>query len=110
MKGILREMLFELQSNRLEVVLIPQRNPPNRGACLRAPVATNCHWYRELCGDFESCRRRHYRNFKTRVKRREIERILKRLIAGIPTDGIYADWIMEYAKRQLSEVQFDQTS
>lgn len=50
-----------------------------------------------MCGDFESGRKRQYRKFKTKVKRRDIDRILRHLIAGHPVSGQYADWITEYA-------------
>lgn len=63
-KAVLCEMLYELQSNRLEVILVPQDEPVNVGACIRVAVAFNCQWYRELCDAFESNRKRKYKNLK----------------------------------------------
>jgi crotonobetainyl-CoA:carnitine CoA-transferase CaiB-like acyl-CoA transferase len=91
------EMLYELQQNKLTVVLQPQHDPTNVGACVRLAIAHNCEWYRKLCADFESNRLRKYNNFKTKVKRKDIERILKRLIAGKSCSSIYARWIIECA-------------
>ena len=97
MKRILQEMYWEFMEGNLSVILVPQRDPPNPGACLRVAVSCNCDWYRDLCGDFESARKRQYRHFKTRVKRREIERILDRLLHDRPTHGKYAEWLLAYA-------------
>ena len=104
MKRILQEMYWDFCEGRLEVILVPQRDPPNPGACLRMATSANCDWYRELCGDFESARKRHYRHFKTRVKRREIDRVLRRLLAGKPTTGKYADWIIAYAAEKKNNM------
>lgn len=101
LKYALQEMQYELQSSRLEVILIPQCDPVNVGACVRAAVSFNCEWYRKLCADFESNRRRKYRKFKTKVKRKNIERILSRLIAGKESDSIYAEWIITYAQNHI---------
>lgn len=104
MKQVLREMYWEFLEGHLEVMLIPMRDPPNPGACLRVATSVNCDWYRDLCGDFESARKQQYRHFKTRVKRREIERILRRLLAGKPMQGKYADWIIAYAAKKKNNM------
>lgn len=102
-KAVLCEMLYELQSNRLEVILVPQDEPVNVGACIRVAIAFNCQWYRELCGAFESNRKRKYKKFKTKVKRKRIEHILLRMISGINVGGVYAEWIREYATKMQEE-------
>ena len=63
---VLSSMLHELQDNHLEVVLLPQYHPTNPGACIRVAVGHNCEWYRQLCADFESRRKTHYKKFKTK--------------------------------------------
>lgn len=106
---VLREMLNEFEDNHLEVILVPQSDPPNVGACLRAAAAHNCEWYRSLCSEFESRRKRQYKNYKTKIKRAAISRILKRLIDGRDCNSVYADWILEYArerKRQCDDGEF----
>ena len=102
-KYILQEMLDELESRRLEVILVRQREPANPGACIRVASGCNCEWYRMLCGDFESQRRRRYRKFKTKVKRREIRRLLDRLISGRECRSVYADWLCRYARSVLEQ-------
>ncbi len=105
---VLREMLFELRNNRLAVALIPQRDPDNSGACVRVSISHNCCWYQQLCADFESARKRQYRKFKTKVKRREIMRILCRLIENKPCQSMYADWIVEYSAAAKERVEMHQ--
>ena len=99
-RQFIREMYWDFCEQRLQTLLVPQRDPPNPGACLRISVSCNAPWYQDMWGDFESRRKRQYRKFKTRVKRRDIERILRRLIDGKPCAGIYADWIKNYAQTQ----------
>ena len=104
---VLSSMLHELQDNRLEVVLLPQYHPTNPGACIRVAVGHNCEWYRQLCADFESRRKTHYKKFKTKVKRQRIETILMRMLSGEEVTGVYADWIRKYAEaldKELDEV------
>ena len=103
MRDALREMYWELMENRLEVILVPQREPPNRGACLRVACRSNADWYRQMCGDFPSRRRRQYRKFKTAVKRRHITRVLERMLAGKAVKSKYADWIIAYAENLDAE-------
>ncbi|MBS1369754.1 MAG: hypothetical protein HPZ91_07325 [Lentisphaeria bacterium] len=108
LKYALQEMQYELQCSRLEVILIPQRDPVNVGACIRAAASFNCEWYRRLCADYESNRKRKYRKFKTRVKRKNIERILSRLIDGKESNSIYAEWIIAYAQNHiLKEINYE---
>jgi hypothetical protein len=109
LKEILSEMLCELESNYLEVILIPQKDPPNIGACNRAAVCINCEWYRQLCSEFESRRKRQYRKFKTKIRRQSIIRILNRLIDGKCCHSKYVEWLINEAekrKRELEEVPF----
>lgn len=102
LKDALRDMYYDFVERRLEVILVPQSDPPNVGACIRAASSSNCDWYRALCADFESKTSKKFRKFKTKVKRKEIERILKRLIDGKECNSMYADWILKYAE-SLSE-------
>ena len=104
-QDVLREMYYELLENRLEVILIPQRDPPNPGACLRAVCRSNADWYRELCGDYESRRRQQYRKFKTKVKRRHIIGVMEKQLASKTTQSKYAQWIKDYAQRRAAEYQ-----
>ena len=107
LKFILYEMREKFCSNRLKVILIPDPDPPNIGACLRVASNSNTEWYREMCLDFPSCRKKQYRKFKTAVKRKSIERILNRLIEGKKSTSKYAQWILSYADSRLSDLNID---
>lgn len=100
----LREMYHEFIEKRLEVILIPQREPANVGACIRVASQNNCRWYRELCADFPSRRTRQYRKFKTKIKRRYITDIMERLLAGKKSKSAYADWITRYARNMENNI------
>lgn len=100
---VLCEMLYELQTNHLEVILVPQDDPANVGACNRLAVGFNCEWYRQLCDDYESHRRRKYKKFKTRIKRKHIEFVLQKMIAGVPVQSKYCKWITDYADKLENE-------
>lgn len=97
----LREMLFELQNNHLQVVLVKQINPPNPGACIRIVVSRNADWYRKLCSEFESKKKSKSIKFKTKVKRQRVFNILHRLIHGEEVKSKYAEWIMKYAENMI---------
>lgn len=102
LKFTLQDMYYDFMEHHLEVILVPQNDPPNVGACIRVASSSNCQWYMDLCSDFEAKYSIKYRKFKTKVKRKEIERILNRLIAGKSCQSKYADWILTYANN-LSE-------
>lgn len=63
-KAVLCEMLYELQSNRLEVILVPQDEPANVGACTRMAVAFNCQWYRNCVMPLNRTGRENIKNLK----------------------------------------------
>jgi len=74
-------MLDELNANCLEVVLVPDRHLPGADwRRLRCAESQNAAWYREFCGLYESNRRNRGFKFKTRIKRRETGRALRRLV------------------------------
>lgn len=101
----LKEMLYELEDNHLSVVLIPQKEPLNHGACLRKACSHNAEWYQEFCGRHESNRKRIYRNFKTKIKRRETIRMLNRLIEKGNSESKYAEELIEFAQDRAEEYE-----
>lgn len=86
MRGIARKAKRLLDSNYLEVVLIPSRDPDcaMRGGKIRAVQYQNALWYRVFCGEHESNRndRLRWLKFKTKIKRAHTRRALKELISG----------------------------
>lgn len=98
-----REYLLELDSNYLEVVLIPSRDYDcaMRGGMIRAVQSQNADWYRVFCGEHESQRRDRlrWRKFKTKIKRQQTRRALQELIAGrCPTH--YAQMLKDFITRR----------
>ena len=93
-------MLAEMESHRLEVMLVPARWETNAGACVRVAVSKNCTWYRAFCGRHASSRRRTKAAFDTRIRRRDVERLLARLIAA-GSRSKYAEELMAVAQRRV---------
>lgn len=98
-------MLAELESNRLEVQLVPL-NPRlrnyNEGGCKRVLVDRNCAWYRAMCSRHPSSRGVRRGGFDTRIRRVNVERLLRRLIAGLPSCSKYAAEILRVAERRAA--------
>lgn len=92
-------MLEELESNRLEVMLVPQRRRTNECGMIRVAVSKNAKWYRDFCAQYPSGRFRRNAAPDTRIKRAQTERTLRRLLAGVPARGEYAHRILPLARR-----------
>lgn len=101
LKSSLTEMLYELQSNRLEVILVPQEEPVNCGACIRVPKRMNCEWYREFCECFPGKPKKNSRKLNTKIRRKETIRLLKRLISGQEVKSKYKDYLLAEAEQKL---------
>jgi len=99
MKG-LEILLGELEGAHLEVVLAPARRESNLGAMIRVASSRNCAWYRCFCSRHPSSRVRHNRCFDTRIRRRDIERLLRRLIAGQACESVYAPELRSLARQR----------
>ncbi len=75
-------MLAELESNRLEVMLVPQKRFTNECGMIRVAVSKNCTWYRKFCARHLSGRLRKNSAPDTKIKRRDTIRSLNRMMAG----------------------------
>lgn len=97
-----REYLLELDSNCLEVVLIPSRDADcaMRGGMIRAVQYQNAEWYRAWRAEHESNRRdrNKWRKFKTKIKRQLTRRALRELIEG-KCETPYAQTLKEFMFR-----------
>lgn len=89
----------ELESSRLEVVLVPCRREVNVGGCIRVAASRNAAWYRSLCAAYPSGRNRRKSAPDTRIKRANVARILARLIAGKPSRSRYVAELLRFAER-----------
>ena len=97
----LHQMLAELSSHRLHVMLVPlnpNRRGYNEGGCKRV-CDRNPRWYSQFCSRHLSSRVRNHRKLDTRIKRRDILRILTRLSAGLPSSSKYAEELLDIARR-----------
>lgn len=90
-------MLNELESHRLHVVLAPL-NPKlrgyNDGGCKRVKAGENAKWYRSFCQRHISSRGVRRGKPDTRIKRRNTERMLRRMISGRPGGKYEADILL----------------
>lgn len=93
-------LLAEMESTGLEVVLVPQRRFTNHGGCIRVAVSKNAARYREFCARHLSSRVRNRQLMDTRIKRRDVVRILSRLAAGVPSRSKYAAELQRLAARR----------
>lgn len=94
-------MLAELESSRLEVVLVPQRWHTNEGGMVRCAISRNATWYRDFCAAHSSARVRKNAAHDTRIKRAGTVRVLGALAAGaLPASG-YAPVLLAIARRRL---------
>ncbi len=96
------QMLAELESQRLEVVLVPL-NPKlrgyNEGGCKRVCSNRSPRWYSQLCSRHLSSRIRNHKKLDTKIKRLSILRILQRLRDGKGTTSKYADELRRIGTR-----------
>ncbi len=96
------EMLAQLESHRLEVVLVPL-NPKmrgyNEGGMKRVCADKNPRWYSSFCSRHPSSRRRNHRKHDTKIKRASIVRILARLVGGKPSVSKYVPELRRIAEK-----------
>ncbi len=100
MPGLI-QMLNELESHRLEVVLVPL-NPRLRGwneygmkrVCADVPP----RWYRALCRDYPSSRGVRRGKPDTRIRRANVLRALMRMVSGAGYAGKYREELLRIAE------------
>ena len=103
MRDALEMLLAEFEAHRLEVGLVPAREARHYGPMVRVTFSRNCGWYRRLCARHASLRRRRNTHFDTAIRRRDIARLLQRMINGRPVRSKYAHEILGYARKTLLE-------
>jgi hypothetical protein len=104
--ALYQDYLLELDTNCLEVVLIPSRDPDcaMRGGKIRAVQSQNAEWYRKFCSEHESNRKDRLRwsKFKTKIKRAQTRTALLELISGRCESG-YARDLREFIARDRAD-------
>jgi hypothetical protein len=103
LNNALNEMLAELETYRLEVVLVPCRRFVNEGGMIRVAAGKNAKWYSEFCYDHSSSRARVHRLHDTKIKRRNVLRLLNRLILTGESRSKYAGEIRGIAMRRVNQ-------
>lgn len=102
LRNALNEMLAELETYRLEVILVPQRRHTNEGGMIRMAAGKNPKRYSEFCYDHSSSRVRVHLKHDTRIKRRNVLRLLNRLILTGKSRSKYAGCIRGLALRRVN--------
>lgn len=99
----LEQMLDELESHQLQVVLVPL-NPSgrgyNEGGMKRVLADQNPKWYRTLCSQHPSSRGIRRGKHDTRIKRANILRALRQMISGKPA-GKYSEDLRRIALTRI---------
>jgi len=99
-ENAVRELLDELESNRLEVGLIPCRRECNVGGMIRVTLSQNAKWYRDFCANYPSTRRRKKSAFDTKIKRANIVAALNSILRG-ETRSVYASHLLRIARERF---------
>jgi hypothetical protein len=97
------ELLIELESSRLEVVLIPA--PEQRHSChsVRAVQESNAEWYQKMCKRHLR-RRKRYSKPDTLINRAHTIKALERVMEG-RIDSLYAERLMPFIKEKAQEMR-----
>lgn len=101
MTSRLLQMLCDLESHRLEVVLVPlnpNRRGWNEGGCRRVVCDCGPRWYRAMCARHTSSRAVRRGKHDTRIRRQTILGVLRRLVNGQRSWSKYAPEILGVAK------------
>jgi hypothetical protein len=100
-----QQMLDELDSGWLDVVLVPSRRFEcyRRGGMVRVCQGQNADWYRKLCAKYSSSRTRKNHLHDTRIKRANVRSTLKVLIAGRKTPSYLVPDLKREAERLENE-------
>jgi len=92
-------LLSQLESHQLQVILVPL-NPRlrnyNDGGCKRVLADQNPKWYRQFCARHPSSRGVRRGKLDTRIRRANVPRALRQIIAGKPA-GKYEEELKSIA-------------
>jgi hypothetical protein len=95
----LHVMLAELESNRLEVVLVPSKRAANPWDMIRVCASRNAAWYRKFCAAHSSTRKRSNPHHDTCIRRANTISVLSRLTEGKRTHSKYAEELLNIAAK-----------
>lgn len=95
----LLQMQAEFESSQLVTILAPCKRHVNEGGCIRVNASVNCTWYRRLCAKFPSSRGTRRGKLDTRIKRRNVARLLETLLTHGHSRSKYAGEIVAIARK-----------
>ena len=111
MRDCFRHMLYELEYNRLEVLLVPAPDPAHVGHMVRMVEHCNVDWYRELCGMYKSNRNSRKGRFNkhgdTKIKRQHILSVLRRMANGEEFECKYKEFLVDVAKNMKERFEYE---
>ena len=101
----IKEMLYELEENRLKVCLVPSEDEQcaKDGGMIRAATSINPVWYQELCAMYPPMNWKKGNGFnkkkkRTILKRYNILQILRRMIKYKKSKSMHAEYLLDIAK------------
>lgn len=89
------DLLEDLESNSLEVVLIPAREQKHSLHFIRCVQYQNAEWYRKFCEKYISARKGF--KIRTRIKRQATIKALQKIANGI-NDSTYTERILNFIR------------
>lgn len=99
------ELLDELESSHLEVILVPQRTHTNEGGCVRVAISKNAQWYRRFCSIYSSSRARKNAAFDTKIKRARTVAALRSIASGHAVASVYSVRLMPFVDQRAKVLE-----
>ena len=90
------QMLNDLESHMLTTILAPSKRGENPWDQIRVNADFNPKWYQRFCADHQSKRKIRRGKFDTIIRRANVLRSLRQMIAGEPA-GKYAPDLLKIA-------------
>ena len=106
-RRVLRQMLADLSSHRLEVILAPSKRDEmaQRGGMIRVVLDANAAWYQKMCADYPSSRKRDNRAPDTAIRRGDTIHALEDMLKTRWVVSEYQRRIMNYIPGALHEMK-----
>lgn len=98
-QAVALEMLEELRSRRLTVILVPNPEKPDSIHKLRAVEISNPAWYQELCAQYPA--RTHKKKPSTIIRRSCVLKALQELAEG-RNSSLYTERLLPFVKENAT--------
>ena len=106
-RRVLRQMLADLSTHRLEVVLAPSKRNEiaERGGMIRVVCDTNTPWYQRMCADYPSTRKRDKRAPDTAIRRQDVIHALETMLKNGWVTTLNQNRILAYIPGALRDME-----